>query len=125
MCLYVCLSVTGFTIEIYGFIHSLLTFLAHATIGTINPVMEDLGDRRRRLENESKDIEELFDKGMKDRGKGYGDKANVYGSEMCWFYNSKAMQLTVLCCGFPLFKRYDTSSYSASRLFVVTDFTSR
>ena len=30
-----------------------------------------------RLENESRDIEELFDIGMKDRGKGYGDKANM------------------------------------------------
>ena len=35
----------GFTIEIYGFMHSLRTFLARATHGAITT--EDLEDRRR------------------------------------------------------------------------------
>ena len=29
VCMYVCLSIMGFTIEIYGYMHSLHTFLAH------------------------------------------------------------------------------------------------
>ena len=44
--MYVCMSVfNGFTIEIYGFMHSLRTFLARATHGAITT--EDLEDRRR------------------------------------------------------------------------------
>ena len=59
VCMYVCMSVRyGFTIEIYGFAHSLRTSLAcaaHDAI-TMEAKVKDLEDRRRR-QNESRYIE--------------------------------------------------------------------
>ena len=73
--MYVCMSVRyGFTIEIYGFMHSLRTSLARATHDAIAVKVEDLriedGDSedRSRRQNKSRDIEDgqLLNKRMKD-----------------------------------------------------------
>ena len=47
----------GFKIEIYGFTHSLRTFLARDTHDAIAMVVEDSEDRRR-CQNKSRDIED-------------------------------------------------------------------
>ena len=54
VCMYVC---NGFTIEIYGFMHSLRTFLARASHDAIVMEIED-SENRRRHQNESRDMED-------------------------------------------------------------------
>ena len=70
----------GFTIEIYGFMHSLRTFLArHAHDANVMEVeVEDSEDRRRR-QNKSKDIEDgyLLNKRIKDKITVTGDDLHV------------------------------------------------
>ena len=47
-----CRSVCNeFTIEIYGFMHSLRAFLSHATRGAINIMMKDSEDRKQQEAN--------------------------------------------------------------------------
>ena len=76
----VCMSVhNGFTIEIYGFTHSLCTFLARATHDAIVMEIEvENSEDRRRRQNESRDMKdsELLNKRMKD------DKITVTGDDL-------------------------------------------
>ena len=78
VCMYVCMSVhNGFTIEIYGFMHSLRTFwhmlLRMPSCDGVEIEVEDLEDIRRR-QNESQMYGRQLTAQQKDERQDNGDK---------------------------------------------------